>query len=376
MSSRESAIGRRRFIKGFWGAIGFGGVGSLAGPRRACGEVGASFRELIARDIAAGMAPGVVVMGTRAGQILIHEGHGLSRTNPRIPMRPDAIFDVASVTKVVATAAACAICVDDGLVDIDSPVGRYLPAMGHGGRDIRIRDLASHMSGFDNTKGYLAEVLRGADPVAAIQRERPVRQPGEAYKYACINLMLLGFVVEAVSGLRLDEFCQRRIFKPLGMRDTRFGPIDGADTRVVKMVNAEPGVISDEPARAAGRPLGNAGLFSTSADLGRFAAAVLGGGSLEGVRILSPEATVLFERPLSRPPHHPRSFGWDLDPELRPVGLSGRAYCHTGWTGQSLYLDPGSGICVIVLSNRIGEHDLAKAQRREIATAILREMAS
>lgn len=368
-----SAISRRSFLKGCAGTVAFNGIGAAACSGLAFGQEKESFRELIARDISGGMAPGVVVLAARRGKTLVHEAFGRARTNPDVPMGIGAVFDVASLTKVVATATACAICIDEGLISLDAPVGRYLTEIEHEGRDVRIRDLASHMSGFDNTKNYLCEILEGADPVAAVLRARPVEKPGAIYRYACINFMLLGFVVEAVSGLRLDTFCERRIFKPLGMTDTRFGPIDGRDTRLVKMVNADPGIISDEPARAAGRPLGNAGLFSTAADLGRFAEALLVGGSREGARILSPDSLALFEHQMNTPPHHSRSFGWDIDPELRPAGFSGRTYYHTGWTGQSFYLDPGSGACAIVMSNRTGDHDRAKIQRKEIATAVLAE---
>jgi CubicO group peptidase (beta-lactamase class C family) len=189
-----------------------------------------------------------------------------------------------------------------------------------------------------------------------------------------VNFMLLGFIVEAVSGLRLDAFCEQRIYGPLGMRDTRFGPIDGKDERVARMANVEPGIISDECARTAARPLGNAGLFSTAADLARFAEALLGGGVRDGVRILSPAAVALFERPLNQPPHRPRSFGWDLAPDLRPANLSERTYYHTGWTGQSLYVDPGSDTYAIVLSNRTGDHDRARFQRAAVAAAAVAEV--
>jgi serine-type D-Ala-D-Ala carboxypeptidase len=370
MSEQESQISRRKFLKKCAGTAALTGI-SFIKPGKVFGENKESFRELIARDIAEGMSLGVVVLAARAGKILVHEKFGLARKNPEVPMRLDSIFDIASVTKVVATAAACAVCIDKGLIAVDAPLGKYLPGIEHEGRDILIRDLASHMSGFDNTKHYLPEVLKGADPVAAIKRELPVRKPGEKYHYACINLILVGFAVEAVSGLRLDEFCEKNIFKPLGMVDTRFGSFDPKDERTAKMLNVNPGIISDEPARAAKRPLGNAGLFSTATDLGRFAEMLLGGGSREGVRVLSPEVVALFERQLNKPPHHPRSFGWDLCPELRPSRLSSRAYFHTGWTGQSLYVDPGSNTCVVVLSNRTGDHDRAKIQRKEIAEAVL-----
>lgn len=373
MPKEQSPLTRRDFLRRHAATAALGGFSILGLSSRADGERKQSFRELIALDIAEGMAHGVVVLAARGGKTLFHEAFGRARTDPAVPMRPDSMFDIASVTKVVATATACAICLDRGLIAIDAPVGRYLQGIEEAGRDILIRDLATHMSGYDNTKNYLAAVLSGADPVAAIQRERPVRKPGEQYRYACINLMLLGLVVEAVTGMRLDEFCERQIFQPLGMHDTHFGPVDGGDPRVVKMLNADPGVISDEPARAARRPLGNAGLFSTTPDLARFAQMLIGRGARDGARIVSPETVSLFKRRLNQPPHHPRAFGWDLAPELRPSNLSDQTYYHTGWTGQSLYIDPGTDAYVVVLSNRTGDHDKAKIQRMDIARAVLAE---
>jgi len=305
------------------------------------------------REIDAGLFPGVVLLVGRPGRVLYHEAFGHARIVPeKVPMQKDGIFDLASVTKVVATAAAFGVCVDDGTLRFGMPIGQTLPGLSGSGIDlITVDQLATHTSGFDNAK-YHGRV-RGEAMLEQMLRASPSWKPGARYYYSCLNMILLGRMVEKASDQRLDTFCQSRIFGPLGMRDTAFGPLR-PEPRVVPSGAPEIGQIEDEQARFAGRPLGNAGLFSTASDLARFSEMMLGEGRLDDVRILSPESHRHMTGNRLGPPLPPRGFGWDLDPLSlhRPQRLSVRAYGHSGHTGQSIWIDPEKQVYVIVLTNR------------------------
>ena len=360
------------------------------------------YQQIIRRGIAEGLSWGVEVIAGGSGGVLLHEAFGDAERDPHRPLTKDSLFDVASVTKAVATATACALCVDDGLLDPDAPARAYLPALHPAAGGLRIRDLATHTSGYDNAKPYHRGWPSGKAFARAVQETRPVRAPGEVFEYACINFLLLGFVVEAVAGEPLDRFCTRRLFAPLGMAETRFGPVrerrrlTGSVRSVgsagsqaaphspdcpyaphfplVKMLSAGLGEISDEGARAAQMPVGNAGLFSTASDLARYCALLLRGGATDGGQILSRRSVALMLTRLTPEGLRPRTFGWDMGDDLRPQGFSPATIYHTGWTGQSVYLDPAQDLFVVVLTNRMGDHHRAMEVRGEIAAAVARHV--
>jgi CubicO group peptidase (beta-lactamase class C family) len=305
------------------------------------------------REIDAGLFPGVVLLVGRPGRVLYHEAFGHARIVPeKVPMQKDCIFDLASVTKVVATATAFGVCVDDGTVRFGMPIDRALPDLSGSGIDpITVDQLATHTSGFDNAKYHGR--ARGEAMLEQMLHASPQWKPGSRYYYSCLNMILLGRIVEKASGQRLDTFCQSRIFGPLGMRDTAFGPLRPGP-RVVPSGAPESGQIEDEQARFAERPVGNAGLFSTANDLARFCEMMLGEGRFGDVRILSPESQRRMTGNQLGPSLPPRGFGWDMDPQSlhRPQRLSEKAYGHSGHTGQSVWIDPEKQVYVIVLTNR------------------------
>lgn len=309
--------------------------------------------QAVRREIEAGLFPGVVLLVGRPGRVLYHEAFGDARIVPeKLPMQKDGIFDLASVTKVVATATAFGVCVDDGLLRFGMPIGQGLPDLSGSGIDpITVDQLATHTSGLDNAKYHGR--ARGEAMLEQMLHASPQWTPGSRYFYSCLNMILLGRMVERASGQRLDAFCQSRIFGPLGMRDTAFGPLRPGP-RVVPSGAAEIGQIEDEQARFAGRPVGNAGLFSTAGDLARFCEMMLGGGRLGDVRILSPDSYRRMTRNQLGPPLPPRGFGWEMDRQSlhRPRRLSEKAYGHSGHTGQSIWIDPDNQVYVIVLTNR------------------------
>lgn len=299
-----------------------------------------------------GLLHGVILAAGRADGIGLRWCWGDAAVQPqRVPMRFDAIVDVASLTKVIATASACGICIDRGLLDSDAPAARYLPGLAElPGSPILVRDLATHTSGHDGAK---ADGVAGEALLDTVLRMPPRWPPRTTCIYSCRNLILLGLIVERVSGERLGDFCRRAIFAPLGMVDTAFGPVPGS-LRVVP-TEQPAGTISDTQARSAGRPIGNAGLFSTAADLAAFCRMMLSSGSHGDTRILGDAALRWLSTACSPPGLPRRSFGWDMDPAepwKRPAALSDAAIGHAGWTGQSLWIDPARDAYAIVLTNR------------------------
>lgn len=349
-------LSRRAFIRCGCGAAA---ATALHGCRTWGDARAARVREMLERDVADGLVRGAV-FATADG--LGPEAVGERR--PGAPMRTDSLFDVASVTKTF-TATAAAILVADGRLDPDAPFTDYLPehVLARENCAISVRDLAAHVSGFDGGEAAKAG-LDTPGCFRAAMRKRPVRPRGERFEYACYNLVLVGFVVERLSGLRLDAFCRDRVFAPLGLRRTRWGPV-ADDGNVVRMPGAPAvGAISDWVARGAGVPLGNAGVFSTADDLTRFAQDLL------ARRAFRPEVYellfgVAFEKGGAR-----RSFGFDMSAKLRPAGLSDRAVYHSGWTGQTLCVDPGTGFGGVLLTARFGDHARAKVRRRDELAAL------
>ncbi len=323
----------------------------------------AAIDDAISQAVTDAKAPGAVFHFEHAGK-LYQKAYGCRAILPALePMTADTIFDAASLTKVVATTSAVMKLIEDGKLDLDSPVARHLQDFAaHGKEGITVRHLLTHSSGL--RPGISNQGLQGS--AAAIERacaEKPNAGPGTAYRYSDINFILLGALVEIVSGERLDAFCARTLFQPLGMKDSGFRPI-GASTNDLSRIaptTLQPdgtslrGIVHDPTARNMGGVAGHAGLFTTASDLARFARMLLAGGELDGVRILK-EETVRLMTTVQSPPDLPRrGLGWDIDSpyagprgEIFPVG----SYGHTGWTGTSLWVDPFSKSAVILLSNR------------------------
>lgn len=271
------------------------------------------------------------------------------------------IFDIASVTKVVGTTTLLALLMEAGKLDFDMPLGTFLPH--YAASSVTIRELATHYSG-------LTHLPPGTDKEMekALMEARPTELPGSSYLYSCINFHILSRVVEKVSGEKIEEFARKRIFEPLGMKDTSWGETIDL-SRTAESVNAPPGIISDEWARSfMPKRTGNAGIFSTMEDLGKFARMMLhrGKGFFKS-NIVEKE---LFR--VSSPPgkRDLRSFGYNAAPDGFPEGFSPETVFHTGWTGQSLFLDPVRGIYCIILTVRKGDNILSAAFRRK-AAAIL-----
>ena len=277
------------------------------------------------------------------------------------PMTLDTVFDMASLTKALATAPAIALLIERDKIELDAPVRHYIAEFsGEGRHQITVRHLLTHTSGL---RPGLSLATPWIGTTAAVQlacREMPAAQEGTKFVYSDINFILLGEIVRRVSGLPLDEFVTRELFQPLEMRSTSFRPSADLIARIAPTTatatNIIRGIVHDPTARRMGGVAGHAGLFATASDTARFARMLLEGGSLNGQRVLETKTVRLMtsnQSPESLTAK--RGLGWDIDTgysgprgEHFPIGSFG----HTGWTGTSIWIDPTSKSFVIFLSNR------------------------
>jgi CubicO group peptidase (beta-lactamase class C family) len=285
---------------------------------------------IIEEAINAGQAPGAVVIVGHNGQVIYRKAFGSRAIEPRREaMSVDTIFDIASLTKVVATTIAVMQLVDQGKVRINDPVIRYLPEFAQNGKeDVTVRELLTHFSGLPEDLDR-AQPWKGGD--AAIKRamaESLVSPAGARFRYSDVNFITLGALVEQVSGMSLDEYCQKYIFARLGMTATRFLPPESWRSRIAPSEydenrNMLRGVVHDPTARRMGGVAGHAGVFATADDLAKLAQALL-----TGTPILSPLAIEKMTTP-QQPPNAEqlRGLGWDIDSpfssnrgEFLPVG--------------------------------------------------------
>ncbi|MDQ6633081.1 MAG: DUF1343 domain-containing protein, partial [Verrucomicrobiota bacterium] len=277
-------------------------------------------------------------------------------------MTRDTIFDAASLTKILAGTPAIMILVERGQVKLDERVSTYIPEFkGDGKETITVKQLLTHSSGLPpdidtKTKWHGSETA-----IRMAAAEKLQNKPGEKVVYSDINLFLVGEIVQRVSGLKLNEFVAKEIYQPLKMVDTgylppkekmsRIAPTEKTDGEILR------GVVHDPTARYMGGVAGHAGIFTTAADLARYARMFLNQGELDGVRIFKPE-TIKLMTSVQTPPNSPsrRGLGWDIDSgfsrprgELFPLGSFG----HTGFTGNAFWIDPFSKTFWIFLSNRV-----------------------
>lgn len=280
-------------------------------------------------------------------------------------MTKDTIFDLASLTKVVAGTPAIMILIERGQVKLDEPVHTYIPEFTGDGREkVTVRQLLTH------TSGLLPDIETSTDwhgKAAAIKKacaEKLRSKPGTVIRYSDVNLFMAGEIVERVSGCKLEDFVQKEIYQPLKMVDTGYLPPAEKLSRIApteydpnKSGSVLRGVVHDPTARHMGGVAGHAGLFSTAHDLARYARMLLNEGTLDGVQIFKPE-TVRLMTSVQTPPEIPerRGLGWDIDSGFsRPRGVlfPRGSYGHTGWTGTCLWIDPFSKTFFIFLSNRV-----------------------
>jgi len=325
-----------------------------------------------------GQIPGAVLLVWHNGRIIYRKAFGNRALEPRRePMTIDTIFDIASLTKVVATTTAVMQLVQKGEVRLNDPATKYLAEFGENGKDdITVRNLLTHFSGLREDVD-LDPPWKGRDAALRLAfAEKPLFPPGSRFLYSDTNFIALGALVERVAGTTLDGYCAKHIFTPLQMTHTRFLPPAAWRRKIAPTENDEDGkmmrgIVHDPRARRMGGVAGHAGVFSTADDLSKFAQALLNGSS-----ILSKEMVEKMTTPQQPPTAQVlRGLGWDIDSpfssnrgDLLPVGSFG----HTGFTGTSMWIDPTTRTYIILLTNAV--HPRGKgsaiALRSKVATAV------
>ena len=338
---------------------------------------------VVQNAISEGSIPGAVLIVGHDGHVIYRKAYGARALEPRREgMTLDTVFDLASLTKVIVTTTAVMQLVERGEVRLNDPVAKYLPEFAENGKeDITVRQLLTHYSGLAPDLD-LKTPWEGKETAYRMAfAETPQDAPGSKFSYSDINFIVLGALVERVSGEPLDIYASRHIFVPLKMMRTRFlPPLAGRAGWIEKIAPTQydehehmlRGVVHDPTARRMGGVAGQAGLFSTGDDLAKFAQALLDGGD----GILSALSVEKMTRP-EQPPSAPvlRGFGWDIDSpfssnrgDLLPVG----GYGHTGFTGTSMWIDPTTQTYIILLTNAV--HPRGKgnaiALRSKVATAV------
>jgi len=350
------------------------GQPGAAVPTRALPEVDG----VIQNAISDGSVPGAVLIVGHDGQVIYRKAYGERALEPRREaMTLDTVFDLASLTKVIVTTTAVMQLVEQGKVRLNDPVAKYLPEFAQNGKDdITVRQLLIHYSGLEKDLDLKAAWEGKQTAYGMAFADAPEDAPGSRFSYSDVNFIVLGALVERVSGETLEEYAERHIFLPLKMMRTRYVPPAAwrekiAPTQYDENEHMLWGVVHDPTARRMGGVAGHAGLFSTGDDLAKFAQALLsgGGGILSGLTV---EKMTRPEQPPSAPVL--RGFGWDIDSplssnrgDLLPVG----GYGHTGWTGTSMWIDPTTQTYIILLTNAVHPRGgNAIALRSKVATAV------
>ncbi len=305
----------------------------------------------------------------------------------QVPMRPDTIFDIASLTKLFTSIAVLRL-VDDGKVDVNRRVSTYLPEFGANGKEaITVEQLLTHTSGLEPDLPLWQDWPDKASRIKAVMDVAPTALPGTVYIYSDLNLITLGVLVERTGGEPLDTVVAQRIAKPLGLKDTGYHPppskldrIAATEYQVAPPRGMVRGQVHDENAWALGGVAGHAGIFSTAADLAVVGQAILNGGSYKGNRILREDTVrAMLTDHNTAFPGDAHGLGFELDQRWYMGGLTGpRTAGHTGFTGTSLVLDPASRSIAVLLTNRIHPvraNGSINSARTELATALAQSLA-
>ena len=348
-------------------------------PETHSSRLSALLDPIMEKAVADGNIPGGVLLVGHNGHVVYRRVFGSRSLEPaREPMTLDTIFDLASLTKCVATTTSIMKLIEQGRIRLNDPVAAYLPEFAQNGKqDITVRELLTHYSGLGPDLDLQAPWSGRDIAFAMAMAEKPINPPGSQFVYSDINFEVLGFIVEKVSGEPLNVFAEKSVFTPLGMGHTRFLPPEEWHSRIAPTEYDEQhsmlrGTVHDPTARRMGGVAGHAGLFSTADDLALFAQ-----GLLNGFNVLSAASIEKMSTPQT-PANAPsiRGFGWDIDSpfasnrgELLPVGSFG----HTGFTGTSLWIDPTTNTYIILLTNAVHPHvgKSVVSLRSRVGTAVV-----
>lgn len=337
----------------------------------------ANVDRIVQEAVDQGKIPGAVVLVGHHGKVVYRRAFGWRALEPqREPMTTDTIFDLASLTKCVATATAVTQLIEQGRIKLNDPVAAYLPAFAQNGKaQITVRELLTHYSGLAPDLPLDHAWSNHATAYAMVMQEAPAIAPGTRFVYSDINFITLGFLVEKVTGQSLDSYVSEHIYQPLGMTHTRFLPPAAWQPHMAPTERDEHGqwlrgTVHDPTARRMGGVAGHAGIFSTADDLAIFAEELL-----HGNKILSRAAIEKMTTPQQPSSASTlRGLGWDIDSpfssnrgELLPIG----SYGHTGFTGTSLWIDPTTDSYILLLTNAVHlPHGSCISLRTRVATAV------
>ncbi|WP_240911320.1 exo-beta-N-acetylmuramidase NamZ domain-containing protein [Paludisphaera soli] len=341
---------------------------------------------VVEKAVAEEQIPGAVVLVGRGGGVAYAKTFGRRAVEPTSePMTRDTIFDMASLTKPIATASSVMVLIEEGKVRPSDPIVKYFPELdNHGKGRITVDHLLRHRAGLipDNAIGDYKDGPEAAwKRIAELQ---PVARPGTKFLYSDVGFIILGKLVEKVSGLPLDQFASERVFGPAGMVDAHFRPVGGDASKWPALERVAPtekegdayvrGVVHDPRSRALGGVAGHAGLFATADDVAAFARMLLDDGAApSGSRVLAPLTVRLMRDPATTPAGQRRGLGWDVatgfsSPKGDLFGPS--SFGHTGFTGTSIWIDPETQTFVVILSSRLHpkSNPSPSSLRREVAT--------
>lgn len=356
---------------------------SMVGAQEFSQPLGSRVDPIVQEAAQSGLIPGAVLVVGHNSQVVYRKAYGFRSLVPnKQPMTPDTIFDVASLTKVVATTPCIMKLFEEGKLRIDDPVIKYLPEFLGGKSDITIRLLMTHFSGFQPDFDLGSRWSGYETGLQKALAEKPIAPPGSRFIYSDTNFILLGEIVRRLSGMSLADYARQTVYGPLGMTDTGFLPGPALKSRIAP-TEKDPetgmplwGVVHDPRSRYMGGIAGHAGLFSTADDLAIYASMMLADGQSGGKHVFSPLTIKKFTEPAT-PADQPilRGLGWDIDSsyssnrgELFPIG----SYGHTGYTGTSVWIDPTTNSFVILLTNVVhpnGVKSLSSVRSR-VATAV------
>ena len=326
-------------------------------------------------SVAAGDVPGAMLLVGQGDRAVYRKAWGMRSVIPRPePLTITTVYDIASLTKVVATLPAVLWLVEQGKVDLEAPLGRYLHEFGAPAfREVTVRRVLTHSAGFPDLPSPAAIPKGFPEAAKLLARAGLVYSPGTTFHYSDTGFILLGELVRRVSGEPLDQFTRKRFYAPLGMRDTTFHPPADWKPRIAPTEILGSGLlrgtVHDGNARLLGGVAGHAGLFSTADDLSRFCRMLLRGGEMDGKRYLK-ESTIRAMLVPHQIGETTRGLGWDMSSAYSralgsffPVGSVG----HTGFTGTSIWMDPASRVYAILLTNRVhpyGKGNVVDLRRR------------
>jgi len=319
----------------------------------------------LAAESDSGAFPGAVLAVGRHGRLAALAPVGHYGVDDRRPVEAGTLYDLASLTKVVALTTACMILVDEGRLALDAPIARYVPEFRGPMKDrVTVRHLLTHSAGLAADLPLYTETASRRPALAAVDTTTLLAPPGTSYRYSDLSAIVLMQVVERVTGQSFDRWVETRVFGPLGMPATRFLPPASWRDRIAPTEHDTVfrhrwlrGEVHDESAARLGGVSGNAGLFSNALDLSRFAAMLLNGGAWDTLQLIRAETVAEFTERQNMPPGSSRALGWDTpaDSGYSSAGtkLSRRSFGHTGFTGTSIWMDPDRDLFIILLTNRV-----------------------